>query len=171
MYFQAFQKLDSKVQTEILQQIESMEHLMHEREETIAHIEAEQRHEQQTLFHLQKEYKKGKKSRKCWFIEFEISDHEAFLSNNILYVKKVMESATHNEVRYESLGEADKKLFDEAKAREVSEVIESIALRRIQSHEEYQDAMNHPERHLPMRWVLIGKHNTLKRKRLEPDHM
>lgn len=90
----------------------------------------------------------------AWFVEFDIDDADAFLANNILYVKKVLEAANHNEVRYDRLSEEDKPLFDEAKAREVSEVIESMALRRIQSAIEHKDAMNDPERHLPMRWVL-----------------
>ena len=62
------------------------------------------------------------------------------------------------EVKYERLSDIQQELMDEAKAREVSEVVQSMALRKIQSHEEYVDAHQHPERHIPMRWVFnMGK--------------
>lgn len=79
----------------------------------------------------------------------------AFVANSTLYVKKVLERKG-TEVRYDQLNSEQKSLFDEAKAREVSEVIQSMALRRI-TEEEEKLVERHKDRHIPMRWVLTWK--------------
>ena len=153
----AFKEMDAEVKQEILNHIEKLENATQNEEDLLDQIRQEEIQEKQILFHLREETKRGTDASKAWFIEFEISDNDAFVANNLWYVKKVLEAANHNEVRYEQLSEEHKPLFDEAQAREVSEVIQSMALRRIESEEEYKDAMSHPERHIPMRWVLTWK--------------
>ena len=152
----AFQALDPEVQQEVVLQIEKTQTYQKETELLHTQIDREVLQEQHLLQCMSQEVARGTDARKVWFIEFDIDQPDAFVTNNILYVKKVLESKG-TEVRYDSLSSASKLLFDEAKAREVSEVLESMALRRIQSEAEWKEANAHPERHIPMRWVLTWK--------------
>ena len=68
-------------------------------------------------------------------MEFDIDNFDAFYANNVLYVKHFLENKS-TEMKYDQLSEEHKLLFDEAKAREVAEVIESVALRRIKDEQE-----------------------------------
>ena len=92
----------------------------------------------------------------CYRVEFDILDADAFTSNPILYVKRVLESKG-TEVTYSKLLPEEQPLFDEAKAREVAEVVSSMALRKILEATEQKEAEENPGRHLPMRWVLTWK--------------
>ena len=72
-------------------------------------------------------------------------------------MKRVLEGNKNIEITYEQLSPEHVPLFDEAKAREVTEVLGSMALRAVQSREELKEALSHPERHIPTRWVLTWK--------------
>jgi len=152
----AFQSMDEETRKHVIMEIEKVHNFHLETERLYAQIELEAKREQDLLHCMRTEIDKGKSSRHAWFIEFDIDQPDAFVTNNILYVKKVLESKG-SEVRYDTLDSVGRALFDEAKAREVSEIIQSMALRKIKDSAEQQEAESHPERHLPMRWVLTWK--------------
>ena len=151
-----FACMDPKVREEVFVQLDGADKYQKETQQLLLKVEQETHREEALLSFLHSERLKGTDSQSAWTIEFDIEHSDAFVANNMLYVKKVLESKG-TEVKYERLSEIQQELMDEAKAREVSEVIQSMALRKIQSHEEYVDAHQHPERHIPMRWVLTWK--------------
>ena len=152
----ALEQLEPQVRNDVIAQVEQQCKYIEENERLKQQIQQELHFETQLLECMVNECIKGQDARSAWFVEFDIDNVEAFCANNVLYVKKVLESKGM-EVRYDQLSEEHKQLFDEAKAREVSEVIESVALRKIKDELEQRDANAHPERHLPMRWVLTWK--------------
>jgi hypothetical protein len=155
--FKAFQNLEGAVQKQVVEKISQEASRLEDQQVLLEQIEKEKQNETTLLGFLSKDRKRGKAAQSAWFIEFDIEDPDAFIANNVLYVKKVLENTKATEVRYDSLANLDQSLFDEAKAREVAEVVESMALRRIQSEAEKHDAEAHPERHIPMRWLLTWK--------------
>ena len=76
-----------------------------------------------------------------------------FMRDPSLYLAKKINSS---EVSYRNLSEEDRKLFDNAKASEVSSFIRTAAVRRCLSAEEAQRARE-SERVLRARWVLVWK--------------
>ena len=151
-----FACMDPKVREEVFVQLDGADKYQKETQQLLLKVEQETRREEVLSSFLHSERLKGTDSQSAWTIEFDIEHSDAFVANNMLYVKKVLESKG-TEVKYERLSEIQQELMDEVKAREVSEVIQSMALRKIQSHEGYVDAHQHPERHIPMRWVLTWK--------------
>ena len=151
-----FARMDPKMREEVFVQLDRADKYQEETQQLLLKVEQEARREETMLSFLHSERLKGADSQSAWTIEFDIEHSDAFIANNMLYVKKVLESKG-TEVKYERLSDIQQELMDEAKAREVSEVVQSMALRKIQSHEEYVDAHQHPERHIPMRWVLTWK--------------
>ena len=89
-------------------------------------------------------------------ITLDIDDPRAFLNNNTLYITKKIQSAS-KEIVYKQLKPEDQLLFDEAMAREVNEVMNSAALRSVEKWQEQQDAQEHSERIIGMRWILTWK--------------
>ena len=76
--------------------------------------------------------KQAVKARDAWFVEFDIANPDAFMAKNVLSLcEEGIRKCKSTEVRYDSLSEAHKLFFDEAKARKVSEVVQSMALRDI----------------------------------------
>ena len=116
------------------------------------------RAEQQLIFHLQEACMKPESDEGsfAYFIEFDIDDPDEFTRNSLMYVKKVLESKG-TEVNYRRLTPEDQKLFDEAMAKEVVEVVKSMALRALRDRQERAEAESSPERHIPMRWLLTWK--------------
>ena len=120
-------------------------------------IAQEREDERQLLNFIQADFQLPTEDRQWVYqIEFDVSEDIAD-SNPFLYVKRVLEGNKNVEISYKQLSASDIPLFDEAKAKEVAEVLGSMALRAIQSKEELKDALSHPERHIPMRWVLTWK--------------
>ena len=76
---------------------------------------------------------------KIFQIEFDVTE-EIANSNPFLYVKRVLEGNKNTEISYKQLSPEHIPLFDEAKAKEVAEVLGSMALRAVQSREELKDA-------------------------------
>ena len=93
---------------------------------------------------------------KAFFVEFDVENEDAMITNPLLYTKHVLESKSA-EVSYRNLREDERPLFDEAKARELSEVASSQCLRAVQSRDELKEAYANLDRHIPMRWVLTWK--------------
>ena len=120
-------------------------------------ITQEREEETHFLSFIQDDFQRSEKDRQWVFqIEFDVSEEIAD-ANPFLYVKRVLEGNKNVEITYKQLSPEHVPLFDEAKAREVAEVLGSMALRAIQSREELQEALSHPKRHIPMRWVLTWK--------------
>ena len=117
-----------------------------------AMIAGEAKDEHHLLMHARGSAERGEEA---WIIEFDIHDLEAFCGNNLLYTQKALESKG-KEVTYRTLTSEDQALFDEAMAREVSEVLKSQALRAVKDHLEKEDAES-SGRELPMRWLLTWK--------------
>ena len=117
-----YRRLDKEVQEAIQNEIRKEYDYSQETALLIQKITDEKHEEHQLLSILQDEYDQGKSA---WFIEFDLDQDSmnAFVANSTLYVKKVLESKG-TEVRYDQLNSEQKSLFDEAKAREVSEVIQ-----------------------------------------------
>ncbi|CAE7365335.1 GIP [Symbiodinium natans] len=118
-----------------------------------AQVEREHQQELQLLLRLQDE---KVREQKCFVIEFDIHNEDSLISNPLMYTKHVLESKGA-EVNYRHLKSDECELFDEAKARELSEVAGSQALRAVQSKEETREALANLDRHIPMRWVLTWK--------------
>ena len=128
-----------------------------ETEQLRLQVEREREEQAFLLAFIDQDLQREEKDRQWVFqLEFDVTDEIATSGNPILYVKRILESK-NTEVSYRQLAPEHIPLFDEAKAKEVSEVLGSLALRAIQSKEEFEDAMKHPERNIPMRWVLTWK--------------
>ena len=142
---------------EKIKQIEAEIQYQHETQQIRKQIEQERQDEQHLLAFVHSNFKKRQEDRQ-WVhqVGFDITDDIVTSGNPFMYVKRILESK-NTEVSYRQLTPEDIPLFDEAKAKEVAEVLGSLALRAIQTEEERQDAISHPERHLPMRWVLTWK--------------
>ncbi len=120
-------------------------------------IQRDQEDESHLMHFIQMDFEKVPKDRQWVYqVVFDVDEDLASAGNPFMYVKRVLESK-NTEISYKQLSSEDIPLFDEAKAREVAEVMGSLALRAISSHEEKLDAESHPERHIPMRWVLTWK--------------
>ena len=142
---------------EKIKQIEAEIQYQHETQQIRKQIEQERQDEQHLLAFVHSDFKKRQEDRQWVYqIEFDITDDIVTSGNPFMYVKRILESK-NTEVSYRQLTPEDIPLFDEAKAKDVAEVLGSLALRAIQTEEERQDAISHPERHLPMRWVLTWK--------------
>ena len=122
VYLTAFGKLDEDAKHAIFAQLQDQDDYSQETETLKAKIEQERRSQQEALSCLHQHYDND---GCAWFVEFDIDEPEAFVANSLLYVKKVLESKG-TEVRYDKLTSEQRSLFDEAKAREVSEVIQSM---------------------------------------------
>ena len=136
-----------------------MDVLKYNKETEQLRLQVEREREEQAflLAFIDQDLQREEKDRQWVFqLEFDVTDEIATSGNPILYVKRILESK-NTEVSYRQLAPEHIPLFDEAKAKEVSEVLGSLALRAIQSKEEFEDAMKHPERNIPMRWVLTWK--------------
>jgi hypothetical protein len=62
------------------------------------------------------------------FIEVDIRDVESFCAHPLYYMKKAIVTDKSREVTFRHLTPEHKKLFEEAMAREVNEVLEGQAL-------------------------------------------
>ena len=152
--------LDSDTQLFVMQKVRQLEtENMYNRDSDLIRqqIERDQEDERHFLHFVHMEFDKVPKDRQWVYqVEFNVDEDLATAGNPFMYVKRVLESK-NTEISYRQLSTEDMKLFDEAKAREVAEVLGSLALRAINSHEEKTDAESQPERHIPMRWVLTWK--------------
>ena len=109
-------------------------------------VEREREEQAFLLAFIDQDLQREEKDRQRVFqLEFDVTDEIATSGNPILYVKRILESK-NTEVSYRQLAPEHIPLFDEAKAKEVSEVLGSLAYRAIQSKEEFEDAMKHPEK-------------------------
>ena len=91
-------------------------------------------------------------TQKCFCIEFDIENE-----GSMVHVKHVLESKSAA-VCYRNLRPEERPLFDEAKARELSEVVSSQSLRAVLNNAETREASyENVNWHLPMRWVLTWK--------------
>ncbi|CAE6971276.1 TY5A [Symbiodinium sp. KB8] len=126
-----------------------------ERETDLLRVQVE-REQQQELQLLQRLQDEAMFEQKCFVIEFDLHNEDSLISNPMMYTKHVLESKGA-EVSYRHLAQHERPLFDEAKARELSEVVGSQALRAVQSHEETREALENLDRHIPMRWILTWK--------------
>ena len=139
---------------ERIYQLEQEEKYRREGDELRAQVEHERASEQELMFTLQSLSRNPE--LKAFFVEFDIENADALITNPLLYTKHVLESKSA-EVTYRHLREDEKPLFDEAKARELSEVASSQCLRAVTSRDELREAYNSLDRHIPMRWVLTWK--------------
>lgn len=78
---------------------------------------------------------------------------DLFLQQGTIYTKTAIMSP-NKEINFRNLQPEEKKLFEEAMAREVAEVLRSQALRAVQGHVDEQVIK---DRLIPMRWVLTWK--------------
>ena len=152
--------MDVETQNLVLEKIFALEQEVKFRLETErlkAQIAQEREDEQHFLHFIQEDLQRPDKDTQWVYqIEFDVSDEIANM-NPFLYVKRVLEGNKNVEITYRQLEPEHIPLFDEAKAKEIAEVLGSMALRAIQSKEELKDALEHPERHIPMHWVLTWK--------------
>ena len=126
----------------------------HEREALHAVIEQQEQEEQQLLKLLVAATITGDEA--C-FIEVEIKDIEAFCAHPLYYMKKTIVTDKSREVTFRHLSGEHKKLFEEAMAREVNEVLEGQALRALHDEAEVKQAEWMKERCIDMRWILTWK--------------
>jgi hypothetical protein len=117
-------------------------------------IEQQEQEEQQLLKLLVAETITGDEA--C-FIEVEIKDIEAFCAHPLYYMKKTIVTDKSREVTFRHLSGEHKKLFEEAMAREVNEVLEGQALRALHDEAEVKQAEWMKERCIDMRWILTWK--------------
>ncbi|CAK9056929.1 unnamed protein product [Durusdinium trenchii] len=152
--------LDQETQKLVLERIHLLEEEVKMKQETVQlheMITQEREDEAHFLSFIQDDFQRPEKDRQWVFqIEFDVSEEIAD-ANPFLYAKRVLEGNKNVEITYKQLSPEHVPLFDEAKAREVAEVLGSMALRAVQSKEELKEALSHPERHIPMRWVLTWK--------------
>jgi hypothetical protein len=114
----AFRQSDSEVKQNIRDAVNMAHDYTEETQMLLAKIQDEKDREKHVLHFLHEMYDTGESA---WFIEIDLDadNVNAFVANNLLYFKKVLESKG-TEVRYEKLDQNQRPLFDEAMAREVS---------------------------------------------------
>jgi hypothetical protein len=89
-------------------------------------------------------------------VAFDIDDLEMFCQHGLYYTKKKLEGPA-KEVVFRHLNMEHKRLFEEAMAQEVCEVLKAQAVRAVITDAEQREVNAHPERIMAMRWILTWK--------------
>lgn len=140
--------------TAIVQKIEELENTakaIRERALLMEQIRHEKESEQELLMHFATAC--DHEEEVCEMI-FEIEDWQSLLNNGFVFAKQMMSSP--KEINWKTLTPDHKKLVQEAMARELSEVMQSQALKTVKEN----DRMTPEEiqqRLIPMRWLLTWK--------------
>ena len=142
---EAYQQIMMKIE-ELEQTAKQMSELEQLRE--MLHFE---RREEQHLLHLLREACETREE--VCEISVDIDRLDLLLQQGFVYTKTLLQGPG-KEVIFRQLTPEHKKLFEEAMAREISEVLRSQALRAAQEHISDEDLRN---RMIPMRWVLTWK--------------
>ena len=91
------------------------------------------------------------------FIEVDVDDLQAFVAHPLMYMKKALATDKSREINFRHLTPERKKLFEEAMAREVCEVLQGQALRALNDEAEAKQAEWMRDRTVAMRWILTWK--------------
>ncbi|CAE7563794.1 TY5A [Symbiodinium sp. CCMP2592] len=95
------------------------------------------------------------KGEEALVVEFDVDDLNAFVAGGTIYTKeKLVNPKSQKEVNFKNLTKDERANFDEAMAKEVSEVLRSQALRAAR---EKFDEETMKDRTIPMRWLLTWK--------------
>ena len=137
----------------ILHKIEELEELARKTAELemLRETIREERRQEQHLLGLLSEA--CEKREEVCEISFDVEDPWMLIQQGFIYTKNIMQGPS-KEIVFNNLTPEHKKLFEEAMAREIAEVLRSQALRaaaEVMTPEELS------ERIIPMRWVLTWK--------------
>ena len=92
------------------------------------------------------------KQEEAMVVEFDVDDLNLFVVSSTTYSKARLASNTAaKEVNYRSLNHEDKSRMDEAMAREISEVLRSMAIKAA------SEGLTEEQVLIPMRWILTWK--------------
>ena len=86
-------------------------------------------------------------------VSFNIDNLDLFLQQGFVYTKQIL-AGPGKEVNFRQLSSEHKKLFEEAMAREIAEVLRSQAIRAVKGYVSEEELK---QRIIPMRWVLTWK--------------